>query len=177
MSRKVKKMMVSEMADRFADLQEHGCVLVGYRGLSANQAANVRSQLAKEDAEMMVVRNRLFRIALEQLGMLDIEEVVDGPTAVVTGEDPVQAAKAIDEATEIAPELSVFGGYAEGKVLSPEEVEKLMELPDRETLLSQVLAGMSAPAQQFVNCLNGALLRLGSVLRQVKDQREEEESE
>jgi large subunit ribosomal protein L10 len=174
MSRKLKKLMVAEMADRFSDLDDHGCVLVGYRGLSANQAAELRGQLAEDGTEMMVIRNSLFRMALEEIGVPELSQIVDGPTAVVRGADPVQAAKAVDSASEIAPTLAVLGGYAEGKVLSADEVNKLAELPDRETLLVQVLMGMSAPARQFANCLNGALLQLASVFRQIKEKKEEE---
>lgn len=174
MSRKVKEYMVSEMADRFSDLDEHGCVFVGYQGLSANETAEVRGQLRDVGAEMMVVRNRLFRITLDEIGIPELKELVDGPTAVITGEDPVQAAKAVDEAMDIAPEISVLGGYAEGELLDSENVEKLAELPDRDTLLSQVLSGISAPAQQFVNCINGSMRRLASVLQQVKEKKEEE---
>mgnify|MGYP006280067971 CR=1 FL=1 len=175
MSRKVKQFMVQEMADRFSDLDEHGCVLVGYQGIGANKSAQLRGQLAEDGADMMVVRNRLFRIALDELGISEMKNLVDGPTAVVTAEDPVQAAKAVDEAAEVAPALAVLGGYAEGEVLDPAGVEKLADLPDRDTLLSQVLAGMSAPAQQFVNCLNGTAMRLASVLNQIKEKKEEEE--
>lgn len=174
MSRKLKRLMVAEMADRFSDLQEHGCVLVGYRGLSANEAAQLRGQLAEEGTDMMVIRNSLFRMALEEIGVPELSGAVDGPTAVVRGDDPVEAAKAVDAATEVAPALAVLGGYAEGRLLSPDEVSKLAELPDRETLLTQVLIGMSAPARQFVNCLNGSLRQLASVFRQIKENKEEE---
>ncbi len=174
MSRKIKEFMIAEMADRFSELDEHGCVFVEYQGLSANESAEVRGQLKEDGAEMMVVRNRLFNIALEEIGIPELKELVEGPTAVVTGSDPVQAAKAIDEAVDVAPEMSVLGGYAEGEVLSPEGVKKLAELPDRETLLGQVLAGISAPAQQFVNCINGSMKRVASVLQQVKEKKEEE---
>lgn len=174
MSRKVKKYMVSEMAERFSGVDECGCVFVGYQGLSANESSEVRGQLREDGAEMMVVRNRLFRIALDEMGIPELKEMVDGPTAVVMGDDPVQAAKAIDDAVEIAPEITVLGGYAEGDVLTPEDIETLADLPDRETLLTQVLAGMQAPAQRFVNCLNGSMQRLGSVLMQIKEKKEEE---
>lgn len=175
MSRKIKEYMVAEMADRFSGLDEHGCVFVGYQGLSANESAQVRGQLKEDGAEMMVVRNRLFNIALDELGIPELQDLVDGPTAVVMGDNPVQAAKAIDGAVDMAPEISVLGGYAEGEVLKPEGVKKLAELPDRETLLGQVLAGISAPAQQFVNCLNGSMRRFACALQQLKEKREEEE--
>lgn len=175
MSRKLKSMMVSEMADRFSGLNQHGCVLVGYRGLSANESAHLRGQLAEKGTDMMVIRNSLFRMALEEIGIPELSQVVDGPTAVVRGDDPVQAAKAVDEATEIAPELAVLGGYAEGEVLGPEEVSRLAQLPDRETLLSQVLTGMSAPARQFANCLNAGLRQLGSVFHQIKEKKQQQQ--
>lgn len=175
MSRKIKEYMISEMAERFSGVDECGCVFVGYQGLSANESAEVRGQLREDGAKMMVVRNRLFRIALDEIGIPELKSLVDGPTAVVTGDDPVQAAKAVDDAIDVAPEISILGGYAEGEVLAPEDIERLADLPDRKTLLTQVLGGIQAPAQRFVNCLNGSMQRLGSVLRQIQQKKEEQD--
>ncbi|MFW6279543.1 MAG: 50S ribosomal protein L10, partial [Planctomycetota bacterium] len=67
MSRRVKQYMVQEMAERFSDLEDCGCVLVHYQGLGANEAAEVRGKLNEQNADMMVIRNNLFKIALEEL--------------------------------------------------------------------------------------------------------------
>ena len=175
MSRKLKEMMVDEMTDRFAGLREHGCVVVGFRGVSADDSVRLRTALTEKGAQMMVVRNRLFAIALQQLGVPELGDLLEGPAAVVTGEDPVQAAKAVDAASELAPALSVLGGYAEGSVLDVATVERLAQLPGRQTLLAQVLTCIQAPAQRFANCLKAGIRQLGSVLYQIEQKKRREE--
>jgi len=175
MSRKLKEMMVDEMTDRFAGLREHGCVVVGFRGVSAGDSVRLRTVLKEKGAQMMVVRNRLFAIALQQLGAPQLGNLLEGPAAVVTGEDPVQAAKAVDAASELAPALSVLGGYADGSLLDAAGVEKLAGLPSRETLLAQTLACIQAPAQRFANCLKAGIQQLASVLYQIEQKKRREE--
>lgn len=175
MSRMVKELMVEEMAEKFRGISDHGCVLVNYQGLSADEAAQVRAVLAQNDARMMVVKNRLFAIALERIGAAELKKLLNGPSAVVTGQGPVQAAKAVARAGEEAEALSVLGGLAESQLLEAAEVERLASLPDRETLLTQTITCMSAPARQFAGCLQGALRRLGSIFTQLKEQKQQQQ--
>jgi large subunit ribosomal protein L10 len=174
MSRKVKEWMVKELAERFSGIDEHGCVMIGFRGLDSTEADRTRGVLLENGTEMMVVRNRLFKLSLEKIGLPELQELLDGPTAVVEGEDAVQAAKAVAEAREEAEQIEVRGGYVEGRVLDAEGVQKLADLPSREVLLTQVLTGMVAPARQFANCMQGALRQLASIFQQMKEKKEEQ---
>ena len=168
MSRKLKEMMVAEMTDRFAGLEKNGCIVVSFRSLSAQNSANVRAILEERGAHMTVVRNRLFAVALKGLGMAELGEALDGPSAIVTGQDAVAAAKAAEEASKSAPGLELAGGFAEGRVLTAQAVAKLASLPSREVLLSQVLTCMVSPAQRLVNGLSLTIQRVACVLDQLR---------
>lgn len=174
MSRKLKELMVKEMADRFGEVSDIGCVVVGLKGLSGRQAAQVRATLSENGARMMVVRNRLFKIAMDEAGVSGLAQLLDGSSAVVTGADVVQAAKATEAALQGSDALSVLGGYADGRVLDAGGVEKLASLPTREVLLGQVLSCMCAPAQGFLGCLQAAGRQLASVFRQIKENKQQE---
>jgi len=174
MSRKLKELMVEEMADRFSELKQRGCVLVGFRGLSGQESAEVRGLLLQAGARMTVVRNRLLAIALDRVGVPELAGALEGPTAVITAEEPVAAARAAERAAEDFPHLDVVCGYGEGRFLDRAGVKKLASLPDRTTLLGQTLTCMCLPAQRFANCLSGAMQRLASVLRQVRDKKQEQ---
>jgi large subunit ribosomal protein L10 len=177
MSRKLKELMVDQMADQFSGLQDHGCVMIGFKGVSAEQSNEIRALLAQKGAAMMVVRNRLFAISLQRLGASELSQLLDGPTALITSENAIGAAKAADEAAGQYAGLNVLGGYGEGRLLGPEEVQRLARLPDRETLLAQALSCMQAPARRLVNCLNAKMHQLASVFRQLRDQKEKGSSE
>jgi large subunit ribosomal protein L10 len=175
MARRVKELAVRELTARFATLGERGCVLMGFGGMKARDSANVRRLLSGLDAQMMVVKNALFALALEQLGAGGLKEFMDGPTAVITSGDAVRAAKAAHEAVGSCEGLRILGGYAEGRVLDGELVEKLASLPSRDVLLAQVLGCMRSPAQRFAGCVAAVLCRLASVLEELSKQRQRQE--
>ncbi len=172
MSRKMKDLMVKEYVDRFHDLGKRGCVVFGFRGLDANTTNEVRKMLNKHGSEMFVVRNRLMAHSLEEIGIPKLSECLDGPSALVIGDDPVGAAKAVDSVCGEYTAITVLGGYAEGKVLAGADVERLAGIPDREVLLGQLLGLLTMPAQRFVGGINNAMTRFASVLNQLKEKKE-----
>ncbi len=176
MSRKLKDLMIQEYTDRFSDLGRCGCVVFGYQGLDANATAEVRRLFGKHGSEMFVIRNRLMALSLEEIGIPELKNCFRGPSAIVKGDDPVQAAKAVEAARKEYAALTVYGGYAEGKLLAQEDVERLADIPDREVLLSRTLGLISSPAQRFVNGLNNAMVRFVSVVNQLKEKKEGEDS-
>lgn len=175
MARRVKELTVRELTERFAALGESGCVLLGFGGMRAQESADVRRLLSGHEARMTVVKNALFALALDQLGAGELKGLIDGPTAVITGEDAVLAAKAAREAVSSCQGLRVLGGYAEGRVLDRGQVEKLASLPSRDVLLAQVLGCICAPAQRFAGCVAAAIQRLASVLEQLRKKKEQEQ--
>ncbi len=174
MSRRIKELMVQELTERFQDIPEKGCVLLDYTGMDAEQSTEARLRMVEEDARLTVVKNSVFTHALDNLDASNLSELVDGPTAVVTAGDPVVAAKMAKELAEESETIAVRGGYVDGNVVNPDKVDWLSDLPDRETLLAQVLGGMSAPLNGFVNGLQGLLRNFVSCVDQLKEKREEE---
>jgi len=174
MAERTKELMVSELAGRFESIGRCGCVIVGYKGLKGVDCARVRRVIAAEGASMNVVRNRLFAISLEQLGAGGLKDILDGPSAVISGGDPLQAAKAAREARKSCPVLTVLGGYADGHVLDAAGVERLANLPDRDVLLARTLRCFCAPAQRLVSALAASTQRLASVLDMIRQKKQQQ---
>ena len=68
----------------------------------------------------------------------------------------------------------IKAGQIAGKVVDPEGVKRLAELPGREVLLSQVLAVMQAVPTSFVRVLNGVVVNLLNVVKAIEKQKDEE---
>jgi large subunit ribosomal protein L10 len=136
---KVEK--VRELSQRLSTAQ--AAVFAGYRGLTVQDAGDLRDALAEVETRFAVVKNTLVRLALKEAGMDGLEPLVEGPTAIafVSG-DPVTAAKRLLDASRRFPVLELRGGYAEGRVLSAEQVRALAVLESREVMLSR-LAGLA----------------------------------
>ena len=167
--------MVEELTENFCGLDKRGCVVLNYSGLKGPAAISVRDFIRSKGASMTVVRNTLFGIAVERLGAPGLKGIVNGPTAVVLGEDPVAAARVAEEAAKSFTALRIAGGYAEGKVLDAQGVERLANLPSRETLLSQLLSCACAPAQRFAFGLKSLQTQLAAMLEELREKKSKEE--
>jgi len=173
MARPEKVAAVKEISERFSNSE--AALLTEYRGLSVSQIAEVRQALREADADTdyKVSKNSLARIAVKDLGLDDLIDLLVGPTAIayVTG-DAAAAAKAIDTVAKKYPVLRVKGGILAGKFISAEQATELAKLEPRETQLAKIAMMMNQPAQLTVNVLAALLRDLGSMLAQVVTQKE-----
>lgn len=117
-----------------------------YRGLTVGQLADIRNALRPSDAEVVVYKNTLARLAIKDTGFAALDEYLVGPTALtfVKG-DVAAAAKAIRDSSKTLPALVVRGGVLGGNALSAADVTALADLPSREQLLAQFAGAMQAP--------------------------------
>lgn len=172
MARPEKVAMVEEIQERLSRVQ--GAVLTDYRGLNAGDMTLLRKQLRDAGVEYKVLKNTLTIRAAEELNMDALVPFLNGPTAVAFGyDDPVAAAKIISEFAKKNKALEVKGGIVEGKIVGPEGVASLADLPSREVLLSMVLRGMQAPIAGMVNVLQGNIRNFVYALEAVRKQKEE----
>lgn len=108
-----------------------------YRGLTVHEFADLRSALREADTRFAVVKNRLTKLAVKNVGLEGLDDLLEGPTAIafVMG-DPVAGTKALVDALKRFPVLQVKGGFAEGRVLRPDQVQAFAALGTREVMLA-----------------------------------------
>jgi large subunit ribosomal protein L10 len=171
MARPEKVAVVQEIQERIS--QSQGAVLADYRGLDAGQMTELRKELREAGVEFKVLKNTLTILAAQELEMNDLIPLLNGPTAIAFGyDDPVAPAKILSEFAKKSKVLEIKGGILEGKVLDPEGVMSLADLPSREVLLSMVLRGMQAPIAGMVNVLQGNIRNVVYALEAVRKQKE-----
>ncbi len=175
MARPEKVQAVEQIKERFNDAE--GALLTEYRGLSVGEMAELRVALREADADYKVLKNTLTRIAVREVGLEELEEMLAGPVAIAfCRKDPAGVAKALDDAAKRFPVLTIKGGVLKGKIISAEQAKELASLEPRDVQLAKIAMMMNSPLQQTANVI-GALLRdLGSMLAQVADQKRESEA-
>ncbi|MFS8665977.1 MAG: 50S ribosomal protein L10 [Limnochordales bacterium] len=145
-----------------------------YRGLTVAEMTRLRRKLREAGAEYKVVKNPLTRLAAAETDAQALEPLLVGPTALAFAkEDPVAAAKALNEFVRESRVLEIRGGVLGGKPLSVQDVQALADLPPREVLLAQVVGGFQAPIAGFVSVLQGTLRKLVYALDAVRQQKEQ----
>ncbi|RVU53974.1 50S ribosomal protein L10 [Anaerosphaera multitolerans] len=169
----MKTQLVEEIKEKIQSAQS--IVLVNYRGLDVAEVTELRSQYREANVDYKVYKNTMMRRAFEELGYDDISEFLKGPSAVAFSmEDAVAAAKITSKFAEEHEELEIKSGIVDGKIITKEEIQDLAKLPAREVLIAQVLGGLNAPLQGFVNVLNGNIRGLAVVLQAIADKKAEE---
>ncbi|HRY12926.1 MAG TPA: 50S ribosomal protein L10 [Syntrophomonadaceae bacterium] len=148
-------------------------ICTDYRGLNVEQVTQLRNNLRVPGVEYRVLKNTMFRFALQQCGYEDIAAQITGPNAVIfSNEDPVGPAKTITEFARTNKQLEIKMAILEGKYLSADAVKDLANLPSREMLLAQVVGTMQAPISSFVRVLNANLTGLVRALDGIREQKQ-----
>ncbi len=172
MPSRVNKLMVKETVERY---RSAGCmVAVAYTGLSAADATELREKLRQGETDLRVVKNRIARIAMKELGREDFGGLLDGQTAVITCDDVLCASKVAVEFTR-ERRLEIKGGWAEGRTLSREDVRRLATIPPRDVLMGVIAGLVAAPSAKLAGVIQASYASIARALRAWGESREDGE--
>ena len=154
-----KKNEVSELAEKIKTAKL--VLLADYRGVNVEDITSIRANLRKTNSEYKVIKNNITRRALKECGYEGLDELLEGPTAVLLGyEDYLEPSKVIYEYTKDHDFYKIKGGIIDGKIVSAEEIITLAKLPSRQELMAK-LAG----------ALLGNITKLAVALDAVREQK------
>jgi len=166
-----KKQVVQEIKEKIEASTLIICT--DYRGLTVGQVTQLRNKLRTPGVEYRVLKNTMFRFALQEAGYENIVPQISGPNAVIfSQEDPVEPAKTIIDFAKANKNLEIKLGILQGNYISPQGISNLAELPPKEVLLAQVVGTMQAPITAFVRVLNANLTGLVRALDGIREQKE-----
>lgn len=162
-------------------------VATQFIGVNAAEATEMRRKLREQGVQLKVYKNTLVLRALAELGVPDVAQYVEGPTAWAFCEDPVAAPKVILEINKEINKVDMRGGILEGIAVSRDQLKALADMPPKEVLIAQVVGTMAAPLRNFVsvvnaplrdyvNVMNAPLRDFMSVMAQIKHQKEQQEA-
>ena len=172
MNKDQKAAVVEEVA---AQIQAAEAVFaVDYRGISVQQAAELRQRLNDAGARFRVVKNTLTLRAADQAGAEDLKGLLEGPTAftfVAAGDgDVATAAKVLAQFGRATHLLEFKGGRMNGEPLTIEQIQDIARLPARDALDGQLVGLLASPVTGLVRGLNQLIAGLAMQLGQIADQ-------
>jgi large subunit ribosomal protein L10 len=148
--------------------QSQAAVVTEYRGLTVQQLKTLRTRLLETESTYRVSKNTLVRLAVNALGLGELEELLVGPTAVayVKG-DPIAAAKILATFAKEFPALLIKGGVLDGKVLSENETKNLATVDALDVSRAKIAGMLVAPLQQLMMLLEAPTARILYVLDEI----------
>ena len=140
-----KQAIVAELADRLKNAASG--IFVDYKGITVLQDTQLRNELRQNGVEYSVIKNTLCRRAIDEVGLSEIDAVLNGTTSLATTtEDPIAPFRVIgDYSKKLGDVFTVKAGFMDGKVLSQQEMADIAMLSSKEALYSKVLGTMLAP--------------------------------
>ncbi len=170
-NRKTKEQIVEQLS---GDLKTaNSAIFVDYKGLTVEEATELRKQFREAGVDYKVVKNTLTKIALEDLGYNDLVSYMTGPTAVaISQDDPVAPAKILSDFIKKQKKMEFKVGFVDGKLINVDEIKDLAELPPREVLMAKLLGSMNSPISSLVNVLQGNIRNLVYTLNAIKEKKE-----
>lgn len=165
-----------ELVEEYVDLlkQSRAIVFADYRGMTNKQMTQVRNAVREANGVFLVTKLTLLKRALEQAGYPVPPRTLDGyPLAVGFALQEVPGvAKALADFAEDAEVMELHGALLGERLLSPQEVESIAELPPLDTLRAQLIGLLDAPASQLVGVLQAGVAQVINVINAYAEQGE-----
>ena len=122
-------------------------VLVDYKGITVAEDTALRAELRENGVEYTVVKNTLLRRAADNVGLSQLDEVLNGTTSIaISKDDPIAPMRIINKySKQMGDRFNIKAGFMDGKVIPLEDIAALAELPSKDGLVAQLLGMMLAP--------------------------------
>ena len=156
-----------------ADLADAKAVwVVDACGLTVKEVEVLRRAIREAEASMKVYKNTIMRIALKELDMVNMDSILEGPSAFVfCNGDVAAAAKALTEYAKTNNKLEIKGGMMDGQFIEASKLEAIASLPSKEVLLGQIAGAISGVARGLATTISGVPRGLAQAIKQVGEQK------
>ena len=144
-------------------------IVIDYKGITVAEDTQLRANMRKEEVEYSVVKNTLLRFAAKNVGLEELDSVLNGTTSLATtSADPIAPFRIVKEFTSKLPKDSnkfvIKAAFMDGKMLSDSEVTEIAALPSKDALYGKVLGTMLAPITSLAVVLGQILEQKGGSL-------------
>ena len=153
-NRELKEQAVAEIVEKFKAAES--VTFCSYSGLTVEQVTELRRQCRENGVQYCVLKNRLVKLAMKEVGIEGADDLLNGPNAFVFSmKDAVSAPKTISNFIEKnkLQSLQITGGVMEGKVADKDLMLKLAKMPGKDELLATLVGCLLSPMSSLVAVL------------------------
>ncbi len=167
MDRAQKEQLVEELGQIF---EASGVVVVAhYAGLTVAEMQDLRARLREVGGSVRVAKNRLAKIALKGHPAEAMADLLTGMTVLSYSEDPVAAAKVVEDFAKENKKFEILGGAMGETALDRAGVEAVSKMPSREELIASIVGCIGAPASNIAGAIGAPASNIASILSTIED--------
>ena len=146
-----KQVVIDEIKDRISNA--NSVVLFDYRGLTDNEAKELRRSLRESGSDYKVYKNTLMSRALRDLN-IDIDESLFGPSALAYSEDQVAPIKVLTDFAKKHPAVVLKVGIVDKEITDKAKLADLATIPSRDGLLTMLAGSLIGVVKDLSICLD-----------------------
>ncbi len=142
------------------------------QGLNAEQVSNLRRLCNKQEVKMVVVKNTLFRKALEANGIdtAPLASAFKENTAVLFSNTGNAPAKLIKEFSKTAAKPVLKAAYVEESYyVGADQLDTLVAIKSKNELIADVIALLQSPAKNVLSALQSGGSTIHGVLKTLSE--------
>ena len=133
------------------------CFILNYGGVDVLKIGAFRAALKGHDSRLLIVKNTFLAKAAKEKGWSDeVQAMLTGPTAIVTGKGEVTAVAkdVMDFVNGSDGRASVKGADYDGKIVDAAMVDALSKVPGKDQLRATLLMLLKEPATRLARVLS-----------------------
>jgi large subunit ribosomal protein L10 len=161
-----KQQIVEELKGLLGEAEM--ALVLDYKGLTIKEMSDLRTRLQDSNGVCKVTKNTLMRRAIDgDSAWSDLDSLLTGTNAFVLVKGDVGGAvKALQSFQKDTKKSDVKGGLFEGRLLSPDDIKAIGDLPSREVLMAQIAGAINGLATKLAVGINEVPSGLARALRQ-----------
>lgn len=157
-----KKALVQDIKDKIS--RAKSVIFVDYKGINVANDTELRNKMREAGCEYHVYKNRLVKLALDELDIKFLDDKLQGTLAVAFSFDSETEAANVLNKVAAKANISMKFGMVSGAFVDEAALKALANLPSKEVLIAQLLGMLQAPATGLCRVLNGPVQGLACCL-------------
>lgn len=162
-----KNSLISSLNNEFNEVTT--VVVAHYAGLSVSEMSDLRRAMRDANGSIKIVKNRLVKIACKGTHKEGLSDIMTGPTLLALSQDPVAAARIINDYSKKNNKLVIVGGVFDSQFLDINDVKNLATMPSLDELRGKIVGLLQAPATKVANVLVTPPRQIACVIKAYAD--------
>jgi len=169
-TRETKAAIIDELTENLNNYSHF--YLTDISGLNSSATLDLRGECYKQDIKLVMVKNTLFKRALQNAGVdySEYEELLDGPSSVMFTETGNAPAKLIKKLRKKYSKPVIKAAVVEEMVYKgDDQLDTLEKVKSKEELVADIVQLLNSPINNVMSSLNSGSNIITGVLKTLED--------